>query len=263
MPIQKQPPVAANMLRMIPTKWAIVIVALLIAYVLIQPKANQWFGWNLPSLAAMVGGEKKPTPQKADRQESVKEIGKSTAVDKSSKTESKTSREPSPEKEDGSRGKTTSSTSSDAPADSKSSNSTKSSSHDEEPLYGFLVEVGRNRYESPAGLVYGPGSEEGHRLKHLARHLEDQPNRPGSHGVFEGGMKAFLQAIDKAIVLAKKGGKGTKVKEEDDSTVYEAPFDKPIGYIGGSEGKRRKNPACKKLRIVVRGESVITAFPIQ
>ena len=135
------------------------------------------------------------------------------------------------------------------------------SNDDSEPLYGFLTEVGRNRYESPEGLVYGPGSEEGHRLKHLARHLEDQPGRPGSHGVFKGDMKAFLFAIDDAYKRAKKGGKGTSKKDDDDSVVYEVTFEKAIGFIGGESGGRRKNPSTKKIRLVVRGNNVITAFP--
>ncbi len=43
-------------------------------------------------------------------------------------------------------------------------------------LYGLLKETGRQRYVSPEGLQYNPGSEEGHRLKHLERHLKDQPD---------------------------------------------------------------------------------------
>jgi hypothetical protein len=46
-------------------------------------------------------------------------------------------------------------------------------------------------------------------------------------------------------------------------TVFEAPFDKPIGYLGGSEGARKGKPKLKRLRIVVREKNLITAFPIQ
>ena len=136
-----------------------------------------------------------------------------------------------------------------------------SDENDLEPLFGFLTDLGRNRYESPAGLVYGPGSKEGHRIKHIARHLEDQPARPGSHGVFKGGMRAFLVAIDDAYTRAKKGAKGTTKKEDDGSVVYEITFEKAIGFIGGEAGGRKKNPAAKKIRLVVRGSNVITAFP--
>ncbi len=215
-----------NAIRMIPTKWAVVLVGVAIAYVLLQPRLNQWFGWNLPSVARMMGDEK-PAAKKPQEKEK----------EKATKNSKASAREASPKpKED-------------------------SDDDDSEPLYGFLTEVGSRRYESPAGLVYGPGSEEGHRLKHIARHLEDQPDRPGSHGVFIGGMKAFLVAIDDAFMRAKKGAKGTTKKEDDGSTVYEVTFEKTIGFIGGEAGGRKKNPATKKIRLVVRGSNVITAFP--
>jgi hypothetical protein len=133
----------------------------------------------------------------------------------------------------------------------------------EDKIHGILKDLGRNRFESPEGLVYGPGSEEGHRLKHIERHLEDQPSRPGPHGVFDGDMKEFLVAIDRAFAMANKGAKGSSKKEDDGAIVYEATFEKPIGFLGGTDGKRRKNPALKKMRVVVRGKSVITAFPVQ
>ena len=203
---------AVNALRMIPTKWAVIVLGVVIAYVGLQPRLNQWFGWSLPSVASMVGDDKplaKTTPKKS-------QANRSTTKD---------------------------------PLD------------DSDPLYGFLTEIGRSRYESPAGLVYGPGSEEGHRLKHIAKHLEDQPNRPGSHGVFSGDMKAFLIAIDDAYTRAKKGAKGTTKKDDDGSVVYEVTFEKTIGFIGGEAGEKNKNPAAKKMRLVVRGSNVITAFP--
>jgi hypothetical protein len=46
-------------------------------------------------------------------------------------------------------------------------------------------------------------------------------------------------------------------------TIFEAPFDHTIGYLGGSEGARKKNTKLKKMRLVVRDRNLITAFPIQ
>lgn len=221
---------AANALRMIPTKWAVVLVGIAIAYVVLQPQLNQWFGWSLPSVAALNGDEK--------------------AAKKEAKTATKTpTKEATPERKPAPPTKTD-----PQPQEDTSDN-------ESDPLYGFLQEVGRNRYESPAGLVYAPGSEEGHRLKHIARHLEDQPNRPGSHGVFKGGMKQFLTTIDQAYARAKAGDKGTTMSDDDGSMVYEVTFDKAIGFVGGEAGRRKKNPAAKKLKLVVRGSNVITAFP--
>ena len=128
-------------------------------------------------------------------------------------------------------------------------------------LYGMLADQGNERYLSPAGLLYTRGSQEGHRLKHLERHLEDDPSRPGSHGVFDGGMEGALAAIDLAYTRAKSGVK-TTVEEEDGRTIYTVDLGKRIGYIGGSEGRRRKNPMARRLRLVVDQNRVITAYPM-
>lgn len=128
-------------------------------------------------------------------------------------------------------------------------------------LYGMLADQGNERYLSPAGLLYTRGSQEGHRLKHLERHIEDDPSRPGSHGVFDGGMEGALAAIDLAYTRAKSGVK-TTVEQEDGRTIYTVDLGKRIGYIGGSEGRRRKNPMARRLRLVVDQNRVITAYPM-
>ena len=218
---------AVNALRMIPTKWAVVILGFVIAYVVLQPRLNQWFDWSLPTVASMVGDEKpsvKITPKKNGTSRS------STKSESPTKPLTKPAPKPQVNLEE----------------------------DDSDPLYGLLTEVDRNIYKSPAGLVYGPGSEQGHRLKHIAKHLVDKPDRPGSHGVFRGSMKAFLIAIDDAYTRAKKGAKGTTKKEDDGSVVYEVTFEKAIGFIGGETGGRKNHPATKKFRGVMRGNNVIT-----
>lgn len=244
---------AASALRMIPTKWAVVIVGIVIAYVVLQPRLNQWFGWSLPSVASMVGDEK-PVAKKSPSRSEANRTSTQDSSDKVGQSEPEESQEAAG---------LANRQSVDIKPSTPTKAATKSKNEDEDtaPLYGILKDVARNRYESPAGLVYGPGSEEGHRLKHIARHLEDQPDRPGSHGVFKGGMKAFLVTIDDAYQRAKKGAKGTIKKEEDGSMVYEVTFEKAIGFIGGKTGGQKKNPATKKIRLVVRGNTVITAFP--
>ena len=225
------PQAIANVLRLIPAKWLVGMLVALVLYFFLQPKLNAWFGWNLPSIAAMAGNE---TPAKPA---SPKSASTKPAQPKAAST--KPSAEP-----------TTS------PATAKTE-------QQDDSKYRILKPLGRDRYESPAGLIYAPGSEEGHRLSHIARHLEDQPDRPGSHGVFDGDMAAFLVAIDDAYKRARGHAKGTKSRLEDGMTVYEAPFDQTIGYLGGTEGARKKNPKLKKLRLVLRDRNLITAFPIQ
>lgn len=237
----------ANVLRLLPAKWLIGLLVAVVLYFFLQPRLNQWFGWNLPSIAAMAGNEApKPTKKPAES----KSIEPKPAASKTSETkvtESKVTENKSTEPKS-----TPSSRSSAGPKQS-----------DEDYKFRILKTIGRDRYESPAGLIYAPGSEEGHRLAHIARHLEDQPDRPGSHGVFDGDMASFLIAIDDAYKRARGHAKGTKSRVEEGMTIIEAPFDQTIGYLGGSEGARKKNPKLKKMRLVVRDRNLITAFPIQ
>lgn len=192
-----------QLLRRIPPKWALAIVGVVLAYWLGQPILNRTFGWNLPTIAAMLGEDR---------------------------------------------------------SHSKSEPTDKPSNHDSKAR-DFLTEVGPDHYRSPAGLFYTRGSEEGHRLKHLATHLEDQPTWPGPHGVFDGDLDQVLRWVDEAYQKAKNGDRSARTIDDDESTKYEVTFDEPIGYVGGSEGKRKGNPSTKRLRLIVIGQNVITAFP--
>ncbi len=243
---QKKP--YENLLRSIPTKWAIALIAALIGYALLQPVLNARLGWSLPSLASLAGEEE---PKKAPKKTPSKDP--SDLPKKSSESNSKTTTS-SPENAE--------TKANDKKIGEKSSTAKKPSEKAAtDKKYGLLESIGRDRYQSPAGLVYGPGSEEGHRLKHVERHLEDQPNRPGKHGVFDGDMAAVIRWIDDAYQRAERGAKGVSKREEEGRTVIEASFDKPIGYIGGRDGKKAGNPPAKRLRLVVDERQVITAFP--
>lgn len=250
------PQAIANVLRLIPAKWLVGMLVALVLYFFLQPKLNAWFGWNLPSIAAMAGNE---TPAKPayPKSASPKAAQPKAAQPKVAQPElaSTQATEPKPAQP-----KTASTK---PPGEPTKSPATAKTEQQDDSKYRILKPLGRDRYESPAGLIYAPGSEEGHRLSHIARHLEDQPDRPGSHGVFDGDMAAFLVAIDDAYKRARGHAKGTKSRLEDGMTVYEAPFDQTIGYLGGTEGARKKNPKLKKLRLVLRDRNLITAFPIQ
>ena len=240
----------ANVLRVLPAKWIIGLLVAVVLYFFLQPRLNQWFGWSLPSIAAMAGNEAPAKNPKLTNNKTGSAASKSPAAPKST-AEPKSPSETKPSAVS----KSSSTASSGGAASPKQA--------DEDYKYRILKPVGRDRYESPAGLIYAPGSEEGHRLAHIAKHLEDQPERPGSHGVFEGDMASFLVAIDDAYKRARGHAKGTKSRVEDGMTVYEAPFDQTIGYLGGTEGARKRNPRLKKMRLVIRDRNLITAFPIQ
>lgn len=128
---------------------------------------------------------------------------------------------------------------------------------------GQLRETGDKTWESTAGLKYGPGSQEKHRLKHVMRHATDQPRRPGKHGVFagEGEQQTVLALIDEAYLKALKGGPSVEKKKEGQRTVITVDMQRSIGYVGGQVGNRLGKPPAYKIRLVLDGSSVITAFP--
>ena len=127
--------------------------------------------------------------------------------------------------------------------------------------YGLLQEFAKDQFRSPAGLVYAPGSAQGHRLEHLRRHTKDQPTRPGNHGVFDGDMPGALKTIDLAYTRAKQGQRTTQ-KIDRNRTVYTVDMGKRVGFVGGREGGRRQNPMTRRVRLVVEGNRVITAYPM-
>lgn len=129
-------------------------------------------------------------------------------------------------------------------------------------LQRILVSSGGRVFQSPAGLRYTRGSQHGHRLKHLMAHTEDVPDRPGSHGVFDNDDPAEVVALVDEAYLQAQTGRDTRTRNEDERIVYDVNLRRRIGYIGGESGKRRNHPAATHLRLVVEGDRLITAFPI-
>ncbi|MCA9140596.1 MAG: hypothetical protein KDB00_27680 [Planctomycetales bacterium] len=128
-------------------------------------------------------------------------------------------------------------------------------------LYGLLRETRTDRYISPQGIQYLPGSAEGHRLEHLRRHTEDQPSRPGKHGVFDGGMEGALATIDDAYQRAKKNQRTTKEVDQD-RTIYTVDLGRRVGYVGGRDGNRLRKPMARRVKMVLEGTQFITAYPL-
>ena len=251
-------PSAEQLLRKIPTKWAIVIVVSLIAYTLAQPFLNRQFGWNLPSLASEASSNsdnaERALPQ-PDPSSATPNLDGGAAVSSGERTkplERNASNAVAPALTANVDERFLNSLLAIAPADADQS----------ERLYGVLKVTGKNQFLSPAGLVYTQGSEEGHRVLHVAKHLKDEPNRPSRHGVFHGDIASVLRLIDDAYLRAKSGKKGTRKRNEDGRTVWDVEHDRPIGYVGGRVGKRDGNPDARNLRLVVDGNRVITAYPM-
>ncbi|MEI7701642.1 MAG: hypothetical protein WCK86_17720 [Planctomycetia bacterium] len=128
---------------------------------------------------------------------------------------------------------------------------------------GQLRDVGKDVFESSAGLRYLPGSADGHRLKHVMKHAADDPKKK-IHGVFEGDRDTILAVIDEAWIQAKKSGPDVRRQSQNDRTVVTTNLKRRIGYVGGSDGAAKKNPECRFLRLVLEKQNdVVTAYPTQ
>ena len=214
------------------TALAIVVALLIGGYSTFRPAINQATGWNLPAIAnqgdAPDGARAEATPP-----------GGPLA---SKMPQDNGSLEPT--------GKPDATSTTQAV-----------SNQDSSLKYGLLRELQPDRFMSPAGLLYTPGSAEGHRLKHLERHTADQPGRPGKHGVFDGGMEKTLAVLDQAYEKAKAGVRTTKSTDQG-RTIYTVDMGKRVGFIGGREGNQKRKPMARRVRIVLDGNRVITAYPM-
>jgi RHS repeat-associated protein len=109
---------------------------------------------------------------------------------------------------------------------------------------GF-TDLGGNRYQSPEGLIYGPGSAHGHRITHVMEHAAPDPSKT-QHGVFKNPDQGdILKLIDEG--WAKRGS-----PDPSDPARYVVPMGREVG-TGGE----------RNLRIVVipGTTKIITAFP--
>lgn len=149
------------------------------------------------------------------------------------------------------------------PSGSNAADSKTTKKPDDKPRLGklTLVRGTRDEFRSTAGLMYVPGSADGHRLKHVLKHAKDNPSKP-VHGVFDGDRDQILEWIDKAYLMGKNGDKNARKESQRDRTVYTANLNQRVGYVGGQKGKRNNNKECRFLRLVIEnGTEVVTAYP--
>lgn len=127
-----------------------------------------------------------------------------------------------------------------------------------------LEPIGRDRYRSPAGLVYEPGPGGEHRIDHILRHAQDDPSRP-VHSVFDGDRNEILALLDEAYGLIQQGS--DRVRRERDSErkwreEYTIDMGRTIGYEGGQSGERKGYPKLKRLKLILDNDvEVVTAYP--
>jgi len=228
------------------------VLAFLIAlYTYAQPILNERMGWNLPAMP------KTGSTEVAESKTATKTVSQPKSAEPSTKAAStppKTSSETKP-KPNPTVGKQ------DAPASKVKPTIKPAPASDPNLLYGLLKDLGDERYLSPAGLLFTRGGAEGHRLDHLERHTADDPQRPGKHGVFDGGMEGALATIDRAYERALTGAKTTK-EVEDGRTIYTVDMGSRVGYIGGGDGNLENKPMARRVKMVLDKDRVITAYPL-
>ncbi len=99
-------------------------------------------------------------------------------------------------------------------------------------------------WKTPAGLVYGEDRKFGNRIKHVLAHGEPDPTKT-THSVFNVEKHEILGLIDEAWRIKNGTGvpQGNRTK-----------FVVDMGRVVGTNGQH-------KIRIIVEGNKIITAFP--
>ncbi len=106
-----------------------------------------------------------------------------------------------------------------------------------------LKALGGSAYQSPGGLIYGPGSKHGHRLTHVLQHgFADATKK--THSVFSSGTGA-LKTVDEAWIL-----RGAPVAG--DPGKYVIPMGRQVGTGGETSVTIIVQPGTSR---------IITAYP--
>jgi hypothetical protein len=74
-------------------------------------------------------------------------------------------------------------------------------------------------------------------------------------------MEGALKSIEKAYEKAKAGQRTTK-QVDGNRTIYTVDMGKRVGFVGGREGNQKRTPMARRIRMVLEGNRVITAFPL-
>ena len=259
----------------------ITIAAVAVVYLMVQPTLNAQFGLKLPGLFSgrttqpamtVTGGDE--TLVSPETSEAESETAPSTAVAMGElvlKPSAPTQREQASSTKPGSAASdstaqrsnrsSTNTPSADAANPATKHRSSTESTQAEAPL-GKLTEVGPKVFETTAGLRYGPGSVDGHRLLHIMEHAKDRPDKP-VHGVFEGDEFKVRAMIDEAYLIADlRGPPQARKTTEGQRTIWKVDMKRKVGYLGGQVGKRKGRPSLTGIQLVLEGQNVITAYPI-
>ncbi len=129
----------------------------------------------------------------------------------------------------------------------------------------FLKPTGKKeRWRSPAGLVYGMGPGGVHRLQHVMRHAVDNPERE-LHSVFDGGQQEILRQLDQAYRLIQTESDRVETRPDEKLPFrvrYTVDMGQRVGYLGGRLGRRKNYPPRDKIALVLdNGKFMVSAYP--
>jgi len=125
-----------------------------------------------------------------------------------------------------------------------------------------LKSMGKERWISPAGLIYAGRDPDGRpRKDHVLRHARDIPDRDGPHGVFDGGEERAFAWID--LAWERIQSQHIRPEQEEGRDVYTVSMGRRVGYLGGETGARQQHPPLHRIFLVLRHGTteVVTAFP--
>lgn len=129
--------------------------------------------------------------------------------------------------------------------------------------FGQITSVGKGIWQSSQGLLYETWAKGGNAIQHILEHTKDVPSKP-VQGVFTVGHPGVLPLIDEAWVSIQSLGSNVVSYESQavgQSTAYLVDMGRTIGYLGGQYGALNGFPTTSFLQIVLRGNSVISAYP--
>jgi hypothetical protein len=216
---------------------SLILAAVVVSYALLQPKLENWLGDEPP------GPTDEPTVQSAESPNELTGEPSSVGHDRPDVPSARQSERDA---------------SSDTPT-SRADSGTAAAT----PKLGELRDIGGKVFQSTAGLYYRPGSQEGHRIRHILRHHQDNPDRP-VHGVFDGDRNEVFAVIDEAYLYTFDHGPPRVSTEQDDGrTIYRVDLGRRIGYVGGQSGRRQRHPAARHVQLILEGTNVITAYPVR
>lgn len=253
-------------------KMIVIGAVLLVVYLLIKPTLEERFGWDLPELVdgPQIGQnepaeDSRPDSKPKQTNEVIKPTIRPVPDDShpvADQSVAQTQEMPPAVVSNKSANSNSASTESKTSSIEKSTASSKKPSSTK-PELGQLKELSGKVYLSTAGLKYGPGSIDNHRLMHVMQHATDNLDKP-VHGVFNVEKKEILILLDEAWEMAQKRGPPQVKKEnQGERTTYTIDMGKTVGYVGGQVGKRKNRPKCRKIKLVLEDDYVITAYPTQ